>query len=426
MPWNISYYFVPSAFLGQGFGYSKLYVFHVFLTLALIFILKKYKLNFRLHQVHSLIPWFIIGVYSVVSLSWSVDISYGIIENIHLWMGILLLVSVMYLDIDRSKMVKGIMVILWINLVISLGESFGLFRYPFSQFSELAYLFKRDNNNLLEIQKWHPIKIDWPTGFHWNSNNNGLFVLFTFPLFVRENSYRMSTLYYILASWVVFMALSKLIFVGWIIMTLIMMTYVTITLNFKRRLIVLSGIGMAVVIGLVYLFNANPYRTEKYSKTVMTITSFASHLPDIFIARLKNSNVNFNFLRFDISLHERLTYTDGLMKVISKNFFFGVGAGGLSKLEHIVADHRVYLKTPHFYLLEIFAKYGVFIFGIYIYWVVNLFLKAFRMSKLMALSLIMLFLFSMIPSSLSYFLPMWGFFAYLLIDLKSSWGSQKV
>lgn len=400
-----------STLIGQGISFGKVYLFHLVLLFALvILIVKNRKQLIDIKSIKSISPLIALGLFAIVSLARTTNIVAGITECIQLWLGIVFIYLLLSSKIDSNKIFQGLRIVLWINLLISVAEGFQLFRYPFSQYSELGIYFKKNHYD------WYPQVNDWPTGFHWNPNNNAFFILIFFPLFLSNVKRWEGWAYYLLASWVIFMTSSKLILIAWVFMSCLLVINFLFKQSKKVLITSVSVLVCAFFIAVSGFKISDKRRAEKYSKTIPSIVNFIQLVPNIFLKRFNSEPVEFDYRSTDFSLHERLTYLDGIAQVIRDNFWFGVGAGGLHDKKNVQAGHQLGLATPHFYLLEVFAKYGFFFILIYFFWIGSLIRDSFKKDRMNTFSLFLFIIFSPVISSASYFLPKWGLFGFQLLD----------
>lgn len=403
-----------ASLVGQGFGYGKIYAFHIFLPLTFIalFVFKKLKLsNFK-----PITPFLIVAAYACLSLCWTPSFKDGIHDLIPLLLGVGFLVTMMNANVDDHKLLKITEVIVWLNIVICLGESFELFRYPYSVFSQLAQMVGKGD------AFWSPHATDIPTGLHWNPNNNAFFFLLFSPLMLFSGKTYKKVLYYLIATYLVYMSASKLVLIGWILMSV----GLPFVLDFKLKL----KIGFASLIFVFTLavvlfvsFNENRRATD-YRRTLPGIAKYIAFVPEIFAKRLSGDEVIFDYTQKDLSLHERMVYMDGLAIELKDHLFFGLGVGGLNSKSNTQGGVSKSLATPHFYFLEFITKYGLIVFLLYFGWICRLTWQSFRINKPLGLSLLLFLVFSPVISSASYFLPMWALFGFALISLKTSQPSQ--
>lgn len=397
-------FLVSSSFAGQGLSYGKVYLFHI----VLVFVLFKSLSNLKsfipnVERIKPSITLIIAGVYSIVSLFWSSNPYHGVIENIQLWLGIILVLLVQLYVVDTRRLNFYLKIVIWINLIVCLGESVELYRYPLSEYSFLAEYFGKSGSS--------PALIDYPTGLHWNPNINAFFILFTFPLLMSESRMSTSFIYYLLSSWVIYMSFSRVILAAWVLMSLVLIFFLVFNFYSKRKII--APIAVFTLLFFLSFFTlGDEERVENYSTTIETVQKFSQFIPKLFIKRMQGEEFYFNFVDVDWSLHLRLTSVDGLIILLKENLFWGVGAGSLKGKTHTQAGQSVFLDTPHFYFLELMTKYGVIGFSFYCLWFLLVGRDLCKKNKMYLLSFVLIIIFNPVLATIGYFLPVWGFFAY--------------
>lgn len=404
----INYLINVSALVGQGLAYSKVYFYHLSCLISLpsfVFNLKTAKLS----SYSKIIPLFVLFLLMSLSISWSEYKSAGVMEILQFAMGLYLLIYNKTLKVRAAEIEKTILWVVGFNLFICLAEISGMFRYPFSQYAEMAVFFKRN------FYDWYPMETDIPTGLHWNPNNNSFFLLIFSPVVLSLLRFSWQKIFYLLLStYIFYKTRSKTLIVGWIFFLLLLTSF-----QIRTSLISLKKIGTIafsfVAVAAIYVtFSENSFQSDRYSKILPSLKSFTIFVPEMIFKRVSGDDIEFDFMARDSSLHERLTMLDGLIKSISEHPLVGTGAGGLSQSIHTQAGVTKTLNTPHFYFLEVWAKYGFIFFLIYVIWFLNLFWKALRMKNMSSMSLLLFFLFSPVVSTLSYFLPKWVLYSYAI------------
>lgn len=396
-----------SALIGQGLAYSKIYLFHVCCLFSIPALWKGLK-GQKLRNYQTIFPMFLLGFFVAISLLWSDQKSAGIKELLQFSMGLYLLFFNKTIGLKATKLENVIVWIVSLNLLICLGEALGLFRYPLSQYSEYASYFKRN------FFDWYPQESDVPTGLHWNPNNNSFFILIFSPLVMTLLKPWKKILYYLICSFIFYKTGSKLLLIGWIFFTFLILIYFIRNSKVSLKKLALVVLSLTVVAAIYFRLSDNSFQNDRYSKIFSSLSSFLFIVPEIAYKRFTGQEVSFDYMAKDSSLHERLTMLDGILKVISENPLFGAGAGTLSSSYHQQGVSRMVLNTPHFYLLEIWAKYGVFAFVIYLLWLLYLLKSGWQKISIIWMCLLLFLIFSPVVSSLAYFLPKWVLYSYAL------------
>lgn len=368
--------------IGQGLRLNKLYFYH----LAILISLKDFYISIRDKKLNLNPLYFYFGLWPFISLAWSPTLKLGLLEAIQILMGLYFLVLPQKTDEMKRPFLFG----LWINIVISLLECFHVFKYPLSM-------------------DWPAVERGWlaiPSGLHWNPNTNAFFILITSPLLFRFHSLKWRWLYLVVATIVIFASSSKLILIAWI---LILMIFLYRDLKADRTRVVLSFSFLFLGLSLgIYSLPKNSILKQKYSK-VLSVVHFVEIMPGFIWSRIQGKDFSFNLDADynDSSLHERSLYFDGLIVTIIKKPWLGHGAGALKEIVHTQQHMTRTLQSPHFYFLELWAKYGLFYFVIYLLFIFKMLKKLFQKDKFYFLSLLLFTVCNPVISSAIYFLPKW-------------------
>ena len=392
-----------SLLFGQGLRYSKLYLAHALLCSIFFFYLYKretIKINLKLFGILS---FFI--TYVAFSLVWSPNWRNGLYDLFYLCFGAASLLILTSKNVPVAVFRKSLLVVYTLNLLLSLLETFNVVRWPHST---IAVYF-----NII----WETKHLDLPTGFLWNPNNNALFIAMFLPwvFYFTKGFVRLGL--FILATFIVWRCGSKLVLLGYIplFFTLIIVWAFEIK---KMKYVFISGL-LILLLPLSYLTfqkSSTEFRSQKYAKTEKVVTLFAQNATDIVSSGLRNEQAVFDFSNYDQSLHERLVLFELLVNQSIKAPLFGNGAGSLKQFEEVKKYHHLMVLTPHFYYMEIWAKFGFLILGLYLVLLGYLMKKLVRYNKYGAISLSFFTLFNIVLPTASYFLPMWYLYS---LSLKS-------
>lgn len=388
-----------SMLISHGLGYGNYSLFHLTLIICLM--------NFKLQNLKQFIieqkPLVFMLIYSTCSIWWSISPRAAKRETSIMAMGMAMFFFIVYSNVSTKQLLKILKIVMALCFFICIGESLELFRYPFSMYSTMAPLFKRTFVN--------PIP-GVPTGFYYNPNNNALVILVFSPIIISTLERKLKLLYLAIASFIIFMASSKLILVAWILLLMILLVEAAMKKIGLTKLISIFA-GIILLFSTLFYFAEGP-RIQKLRKLGPTITTIGREVPSLISDRLMGKEVTFNFGLVDISIHERLLLLDGLVKVISEHWLFGVGGGSLEKITHTQQGLTLSLRMPHFYFLEIFAKYGLIFLTVYLFWIGQLFRRVLSLNFLYGLSLALFVIFCPVMSSATNFPPMWGLYALLM------------
>lgn len=396
-----------SLLLGQGVGLWKVYAFHIFLLLSLPSFFKKFCLKFQLTDLKDLVLPFMFLLLGSLTLFWSQDRTSGFFYLIQFGIGFYYLIYVKVMRLKFESLLKSLNVIYFLNLLISFFEGVSLFRYPLSQYSSVLKMFFRSYSDV------DSRIVDWPTGFHWNPNNNGLFIITFAPIVYSKLKEALKVPFLCIVSFVVFKITSKLILLFWIGVCLYLLI---IELRKRSSIKVLFIAATFVVVSLVSFLSLSKSsgRYIKYTMTISSIQSFAGFLPHVLKSSLENKPLNYDFSGKDISLHERIMYVEGVLRRSRNDLFLGLGVGSLKKEFFTKDHHSVSLATPHLYALELVSNFGILISLLYVAWVLQLLFISYHVPHVYLVSLTVFYLASASVSSIHYFLPQWFLFSLIL------------
>jgi len=378
-----------SAVMGQGLRINKFYLFHF----ALLVSLKSFYEKFKKKQLKFSFHYVIIGGWPLLSLLWSPSAKLGLIEVLQIILGLYFILF----NPNPGKLKDALILGVWINLALSLAEAFALIRYP------LSYILN------IPAQ-------DVPSGFHWNPNSNALFILIFSPIILSFHKHWIKLFYLLLSSFVIYKANSRIIAIGWIVFLFI--NLIQEVRKDKKLLALIFIVFICSSFFMIKIHEDNVTRIRKYSLMLPSLKKVSLYLPELFAKRLKGEDVRFDVHAEDSSLHERLLYFDGVAKVIAEHTWFGIGAGGLQTVTHQQSYKKLYLTSPHFYFLEIWAKYGIIYLLEYLVLIGILWVKVFRKNKSVFLGLTFLLVFNPVVSSISYFLPKWVLYRLSLNEIE--------
>jgi hypothetical protein len=402
---NLSRWLSLSLVISQGIGYWKFYLYHLFVLLSLPSFFVELAQKFKPLVRELRLPLFLL-TYTWMSLAWTTDRGYGLALVGQLSIGFYFILYFELFPAPLETILKTLRIVYSLNLIISFLEAVGFFRYPISQYSEFAVLFNRN------YQDWSPSTINWPSGFYWNPNNNGFFIILFAPIFYDFLPRLQKIVFAILTSFIIYRISSKLILIGWIFCCCYFFFQALKLLKSKKTLFLFAAAAfLGIILTICVLKNTSH---EKYSKIIFSLPRFAQEIPLNAMKRINNEPVFFNYVAADVSLHERLMYVDGIFLNMKDHWLFGLGGGSLNGLYHEMAGRRINLATPHFYALELIANYGLLFFIFYCAWMVKLLSIAYKTRSSFAFSLLVLILFNPVMATINYFLPQWCLYRLIL------------
>lgn len=400
------YLLIAGGIIGQGIAYNKLYLFHLGILLTLPYLVR----SISLRSLQSKKVFFVLGamhLWILVSCLWAPSFKSGFYDFLR---ALIVIYPVIYISCMSPKVeiIRNSLIGCFIaNLAISLLEGITTFRYPFSKYSTIADAFYRNHYD------WAPVLSDssFATGFSWGPNMNGFFILILFPLilrFVPRFRYRMAI--FALSTAAIFFTSSRSAMGGWLILMMLMSTRKVMGSEYKKFL------GAFVVVALLvipsYLFVAKAEVPNKIRRI--------PNIPTSFIVALKGGFDDESLQEARMlspSLADRMELIKRVLTIFRSNPFVGVGAGGLhGQVElqnHEKNTLKVSVESPHFFILELLAKYGIF-YGVLVFYLAVLLVKQLVISReifaLISLTFCILFNFGL--SSISYYTPAWIAIAY--------------
>lgn len=247
---NFKLIFLILSYVGQGLSYGRFYLAHAFFPFQLIALLQSvrglirnlYKPEFT----HALV---IFLLYATFSLAWTDQMHAGQKCIFYLGYGISQILLLGSLNPDQTHfLAKSFLFISGIEVILSVGEAWTIWRYPISELSSLAYLFKKEisptliglpNDSLEYI-------LSSPTGFRWSPNNLGFTLVIVSTFMVRFVSIPYSLLGIVITSYLNVMTGSRMLFYGFFLIMLIQWT----SMKRWRWLPVLSS---ALLIPLIFV-----------------------------------------------------------------------------------------------------------------------------------------------------------------------------
>jgi len=435
---KISILFFITAIIGFAISYSKLYLFHlVYVALAFVLIFKYKSLIRKLPtKLHYYFIFFFL--WYLLSITWSINPSYSVVYLFYVFLGTTIsLFTIYYLEnIDKVvKVLKAIGIVLTVELIFSLLESFTSFRLPLSPFSEISYIFGREGSlHLFKASEIQSILIT-PTGFRGNPNNlaNMMILFLPFILFKRMNVY-VKSIFVVLIFIVILMTGSRLVLVAFI---LLFFAYLY-TISYRSLFI---GFTLFLALSFAVNKNTNRLKTNLYGKRVLEIGSTyqaASNL--LFGSKVTITDTEEEEEEKEIEIESgsvrRSLMINGWNALIDSKGL-GVGGGGsiaVQEKNHGYVGTKI--KSMHNFWFELLVDGGIVFFIVFMFWYFYLLYnlrKVFLNSKTYeyvyvskaAFFALLFFLISAISSSsVIYFIPLWILFG-LSIAIINLWKYEK-
>ena len=187
-----------SSFLGVAISFSNLYLFHIFVVIFFLiwfyeFKRNKYLFNYTFFLKKYVNTFVIIFLWYLLSLLWVPDFLLGMKYLFYLICGFIITFSVISFS-DSLKQLNTVYnllaVIVIIEIIIALLESFTSFRMPISSYSSISTVFGKDPINYSEFDNiFSYTSLKPPTGFRWNTNDLAICMAISLPFFYVAKDY---------------------------------------------------------------------------------------------------------------------------------------------------------------------------------------------------------------------------------------------
>lgn len=402
-----------SAMVGVGVSYGQLYAFHLAGLAFLFFFILRLKENLasfpflkkKLHFAH--VPFFIV-IWYALSILWSKDTGLAAQHVFYLLNGVLILFAAYFAirdssDIRRFLLFAGI--VAGVEIVLSLLEAGGIFRWPISPYSDWIHIFRRSigYNQNLDPEIIAAIK-KTPTGFHWNPNDLAAYLLMVIPFFLFSKKLWIKIIPPLVAVIVILLTGSRAVLVG----VLMMAFFYVILYQTRKNILIISG---AFVLLLLAFLIAKPFIKEKYEVKYREISTTTDAAWAYFMEDHEAVNDTSS-----ITIRQNLV-SNGI-EGLKESYYLGVGAGN-SQVLQMESDNTHGTYSMHNFWIEILVEGGVLVFGIWLVWYFLLIRKSYvwwrrkipednrRLSAAISLSMIGAVVAIISISSAIYFLPFW-------------------
>lgn len=389
---DIQQLLVISIFLGVGVSYSTIYLFHIILTIYLLFVtanITRKKLTFKIHI--SEIFFILLPIIYFISVFWVQD--YGSWARYCIYASIAIscfFIAKSALDAHGYKMVLNwIFIIYIIQLLICTLETLTSFRWPISPYSDVVTYFGRTNSFSDISNETITYLKNTPTGFQWNPNNLAFVICIYFPFIANLYHGRLK---YLIFPLVVFIIIST----GSRIMVLTIALYLIYLLLKKSSLVKYITAMMVIYMILIDLTLLG------YIKSSIIVINDLFHLiTNTEIEKLSSIGIRYNL------------YLSGIQAFWESNLV-GIGAGGLvSMFRESGGFGPQGVISPHNYWLELFVDGGLLLGLLFVFWWLSVYnkLRLNNYNKSLNLSckesLFLIIPAALGPSSCVYILPLW-------------------
>lgn len=396
---KISYMGVVSALLGYAVSYQQVYLFHILVVFAcLYFIFLHPKISTFSFDVLKPVLFFI--VFSLFSLIWTVNLEIGLRNIFYLICGfftVYFVANCSNSSEDIIKLTRLIVYLSMINFIIGFFETLGLFRLPTSPYSPYASFFGYAQTNLNDFYSYTVTTIlKRPTGFNGNPNNFGFVFAIILPFIFLYNKYfKLITLFFLV--WFNIYIESRGLFLSTIIFFIVIFLF-----DFKKNIKYLPFLVLGAF--LIFSFFSLNFSEIRLSSTLQSLVSG--------IELIKSGGGDTNSST-DI---RSFIYSLGFSNLIQKPFL-GLGIGGI---QSILVGMNFQIQSFHFYFLEMLIDCGLLFYSIFIIFYLKLIFKLIKiykefvdenmkfLAKSCAISLIIMPVASISPSSIVYILSAWA------------------
>ncbi|MCG6841086.1 O-antigen ligase family protein [Fusobacterium nucleatum] len=328
--------FLVAMLMSHGISIGKLYLYHIFLILNIIyifsFLIQNGKIEKSIIKRNKVI--FIFFLYSFLHCFFVEDIYLALQNQVYIICGISIFFSIKYLlSYNSVQTLNIIKKVIYFAIFIALLE-------------------------ILKIYRWYnsgyDISFDSPSAFLGNTNNFATAIIIVMPfIFFMKNSLK-KTIYFLLLFYVLISCDSR---ANNIALAIEIFIYFLLKIKEKRiiykmGLFFLGLIGIYFVKGKLYamynllleLFNSDAVATDSVGVRKAIILNL--------IDQLKKINV----------------------------FLFGTG-GGNSIIIHMTRNNTSGIFSNHSFFLEILVEYGIFIFLVLSFFYISLIMKNYKNYK---------------------------------------------
>ena len=363
-------------------------------------------------------------VWYAISLMWTQDTILGIKYLFYIFCGLIISFTIINYskNLERlNEIYKVLSFVFIIEIIISLLESFSLFRWPISPYSSWSTFFGKETvdyfsyNNIVFSSAFSS-----PTGFHWNTNNLAITMVMILPFFLCNKKLSINLIGSFCITLITIFAASRAVFLGLI---LIFCVYLIVI---KKKI---GSLLLILVLIPGIFFGMNLLKESENPK----INEVANSLQALEL-----------YLKGDLDIGGSLEWrreliNDGIDALI-KSKGLGVGAGGSTALQEKVGGVAGRFTSMHNFWVEILVEGGI-LFGIIGFiWYTNILFNLFKiintklnkklnfLAQALFLSMIGFIPAAVSASSTIYFFPMWILFgmAISLISINENDQMDKI
>ena len=399
------------AAIGVAVSYADIYLFHIwFLLFGFFWLIKiknsQYLLEFEFFFSNHFLFLISMFVWYTISLIWTQDTILGIKYLFYIFCG--LIISFIIINYSKNierlnEIYKVLSFVFIIEIIISLLESFNLFRWPISPYSSWHTFFGKESIDYFSYDSIvFNSAFSAPTGFHWNTNNLAITMVMILPFFLCHKKLSINLIGSICITLITIFAASRAVFLGLII---IFCVYLIVIKKKIVSLLLIWFLIPGIFIGMNFLKESENPRINEVANSLQALELY---------------------LKGDLDIGGSLEWrreliNDGIDALI-KSKGLGVGAGGSTALQEKVGGVAGRFTSMHNFWVEILVEGGI-LFGIIGFiWYSNIIFNLFKIlnSKLnteliFLAQALFLSMIGFIPAAVSasstiYFFPMWIMF----------------
>lgn len=399
-------FFIISAIVGVAISYEKLYLFHVLLALVLFYfitkVLKNGVIRYRKLPTNYHYFFYFMFVWYLLSIAWSLNVSYSIVYMVYIICGTFLSLTVVYyintkLNLQRVYYVSAF--VFMVLIIISLLEIFTNFRLPHSPLSS---------------------SINIASGFFGNQNNLAATMSIIFPFFLFHRSLVVKYLGCFTILVIVFSAFSRANILAIIFMIVFYIFVYKKNIRFESFLK-----GIVVLSVLILGFSIfNQLNSTRFISSEVIKSSFST----------LERYANFQEIQVVDSVGIRQQLIINGLEALKDSYGIGVGGGASIYVQEQRSSTRNILNMHNFWI-ELLVDGGILFFSIFVIWYISLVKALFSIawkskaeiekyfSSATSLSLIGFVPAAVSASSVIYLLPMWLLFGFAISIVNISKGA---
>jgi len=407
-------FLIVSAYLGVAISFSDFYLFHFVLSiLGILWIYKlkrnEYKFDINILSKNYVFSLIVIFIWYSISLFWAPSIELGLKYIFYLFCGLAISISMISFSNsirNLNKMFHLLSIFVFMEIMISLVESFTSFRMPISSYSSIASFFGKEPISLSVLDNIIYSKIRPPTGFRWNTNNLAISMVIALPFFLCNKKTTIKFFGIFAITTIVVMSASRAVFLSLILIYSLYLFFI------KKRIGTLGliwFISIGILWGMNQLRDSDNLRINELANSMEALTLYLTGEVDI-----------------GGSLQWRRELVDNGLKAFSKSYGLGLGAGGSLANQELIGPVAGRFTSMHNFWVELLVEGGIFVAIIIFFWHISIIYKLFVISitttnnslkyysQSLFLSVTAFVPAAIAASSTIYFFPMWVMFGFAI------------